>query len=362
MTKRIPWPALLALGIVAALVAPRPAGGQRGRSSSSGPQTGKMTIPVQKSGKVVMEDGSPLPETVLVESSCGGAWTPVSRSDSKGGFIIGRGRDADVDARSQSGAASGSLRTGCQLRARLPGYESSILQVTDAESFDLGTIRLRRPAGIEGTPYSTTSLQAPKAAQKTMEKALAAINKKKWDEARTNLLKTVEIYPQHAAAWAELGRLHESSGDLAQARGAYEKAIQADPKFVRPYILMGGVYHRERNWKGMTESSAAAIKLDPYSYPAAHLLNAIGNLRLGNVPAAEASARQAVKLDTDHSFPEAQYTLGLILDGRGDARGALEQFTAYLELAPNSPAAANLKAHLAELEKIAGPKPAAPPK
>jgi tetratricopeptide (TPR) repeat protein len=360
MTKTICSFGLAALVIATLLLAPRPAGAQR--SSSSGAQTGKMSIPVQKSGKVVMEDGSPLPESVIVESSCGGAWLPVSRSDSKGGFIIGRGREADVDARTQSGAGSGGLRTGCLLRARLPGYESSTLQVTDAEKFDLGTITLSRPAGIEGTLYSIRSSQAPKAAQKAMEKATAAIAKKKWDEARPNLLKVVEIYPEHAAAWMELGRMHEAAGDLEQARGAYERAIKADPKFVRPYIFLAGVYHREKNWRAIAEVTATAIKLDPYSYAAAYVLNAISNMRLGNMAAAEASAKLAVKLDTEHVFPEAEYTLALILDNRGDAQGAVEHLRAFLQLVPNSPGAESVKGRIAELEKASGAKPPAPPK
>jgi tetratricopeptide (TPR) repeat protein len=359
MTKTVCSLGLIALVIAAALLAPRPAGAQRG---SSGSQTGKMTIPVQKSGKVVMEDGSPLPESVIVESSCGGAAMPVSRTDSKGGFIVGRGRGADVDARTQSGSASGGLTTGCWLRARLPGYDSSILRVTDAEKFDLGTIVLSRPAGVEGTLYSITSSQAPKAAQKAMEKATAAIAKKKWDEARPNLLKVVEIYPEHAAAWMELGRLHEAAGDLAQARGAYERAVKADPKFVRPYVLLGGVYHREKNWRAMSDVTATAIKLDPYSYAAAYLLNAIGNMRLGNTAAAEVSAKQAVKLDTERVFPEAEYTLAVILDTRGDAQGAVEHLRAFLQLAPNSPGAESIKGRIAELEKTSGAKPAAPAK
>lgn len=359
MTKTSCSFGLAALVLAALLLVPCPAGAQRGSSGSKG---GKMTIPVQKSGKVVMEDGSPLPESVIIESSCGGAALPVSRTDSKGGFIIGRGRDSDVDARTQSGAGSSGLTTGCWLRARLPGYESSILRVTDAEKFDLGTIVLSRPAGVEGTAYSITSSQAPKAAQKAMEKASAAIAKKKWDEARPNLLKVVEIYPGHAAGWMELGRMHEAAGDLAQARGAYERAIKADPKFVKPYILLAGVYHREKNWRGLSEVTATAIKLDPYSYAAAYLLNAIGNVRLGNTAAAEASAKQAVKLDTEHVFPEAEYTLALILDNRGDAQGAVEHLRAFLQLVPNSPGAESVKGRIAELEKASGAKPPAPPK
>jgi tetratricopeptide (TPR) repeat protein len=356
MTKAAYSFGFLPVAIATVLFLPSVASGQRGGGGRSG--GGKMTIPVQKSGKVVMEDGTPLPESVLVEAACAGTVLPVARTDSKGGFIIGRGRESDVDARFQSGTTAGGVTAGCWLRARLPGYESSILRVTDSETFDLGTIVLKRPAGIEGTAYSATSLKAPKAAQKALEKAQAATQKKKWDEARPQLEKAVELYPEYAAAWWELGRVHEASGDLAQARNAYERSIKADPKFVRPYLQLSGVFHKEKNWRAAADVTAAAIKLDPYSYAGAYLLNAISNLRLGNMDAAEASAKQAVKLDAGHTFPEAEYTLGLILDTKGDSKGAAEHLRSFLQLAPNSPGAEAIKGRLAELERASGATPA----
>ena len=193
---------------------PLSAWGQRGGGRSN---TGRMQIPVQKSGKVVMEDGTPPPEPVLVEATCGGAASlPVARTDSKGGFIVGHGRDAEVDARLQQGTygSTGNL-AGCALVARLPGYESSVLRVVDSEAIDLGTIILQRPPGIEGTLYSATGRRAPKEAQKAFEKAAAAIQKKKPDQARPQLEKALEIYPDYAAAWskwAEYTRVPATSG------------------------------------------------------------------------------------------------------------------------------------------------------
>ena len=349
--------AITAAATAAVLFSLGAAQAQRGGSRGS---TGKMQIPVQKSGKVVVQDGSPLPETVLVEASCGGSWTPIARTDSKGGFIVGRGRESDVDARSQSGTGGGdTIRAGCQLRARLPGYLSSILPVTDTEKFDLGTIILSRPAGVEGTLTSATSLRAPKPAQKAFEKAQSAVQKKKLDEARPQLEKAVETYPEYAEAWLELGRIQQTAGELAQAHSSYEKAIKADPKFVKPYVGLAGVMHKEQNWQGAADTTATLIKLDPYSYISAYVINSISNARMGKMDLAETSATQAVKLDTTHLFPEAEYTLGLILDSRGDAKGALEHLRAYIQYAPNSPAAANVKGRIAELEQASGANPPA---
>jgi superkiller protein 3 len=343
--------ALILAVLAAILLVPRSTSAQRGGSRGAG--TGKMQIPVQKSGRVVMEDGSPLPEPVIVEAMCGtGIAVPIARSDSRGGFIVGRGREADVDASLPRGATgSSSNLAGCSLRARLPGYLSSVLRVVDNEQFDLGTIVLSRPSGVEGTMYSATSSRAPKDAQRAFERATSAIQKKKFDQALPQLEKAVQVYPEYAAAWFELGRAYQASGNLEQARKAYERSIQTDPKFVRPYLGLTGILHNQKDWRAEADLSATLIKLDPYSFVAAYVFNSIANLRLGNNAAAETSARQAIKLDTSHVFPEAEYTLALILVSKGQNQEAAEHLRNFLRLVPDSPAAENVKKQLAELEQ-----------
>jgi tetratricopeptide (TPR) repeat protein len=333
--------------LAAALLIAVPVSGQR---NSGG---GKMQVPVQKSGKVMMEDGSPLPEPVLVEAACGrGIATPIARTDSKGGFIVGKGRNSDVDARVQTsgGAATGSL-AGCSLEARLPGYQSSQLRVVDNEAFDLGVIVLRRPAGVEGSLYSATALRAPKDAKRALEKGVAALEKKKWDEARTQLEQAVASYTEYAAAWFELGRVYQATGEAAKARSAYEQSIKADQKFVKPYFQLMGVLYQQKDFNGAADVSSKLLKLDPYGFPGAYVLNAASNLRLERVEAAEASARQAIKMDGARDFPEVEYTLGIALAARGEYQEAMEHLRSFLTLAPNSPGADAVKAQLVSMEQ-----------
>ena len=334
-------------GLLLTVIVLAPANAQR---------TGKLQVQVQKSGKVTLEDGSPPPEPAVIEALCGAAAAvPVARTDSKGGFIIGHGRDADVDARMQRGSAAsatGRNLAGCALQARLPGYRSSRLRVADSEAIDLGVIVVRRASG-EGVTESATGLRAPKEAQRAFEKGTAAIAKKKWDDARTNLEKAVELYPEYAAAWFELGRACYGSGDFARARGAYERSIKADAKFVPPYIQLAAVLQREKDWQAAADVTATAIKLDPDSYPAAYVANAVSNFRLGNMSVAEASARQAIKLEAAPQFPEVEYTLGLVLAERSEFKEAAEHLRNYLRLVPNSPGAESVKARIAEFEQAA---------
>jgi Tfp pilus assembly protein PilF len=358
-----------------------PPGSSSSSSSSSsgtrssdifGPGSGKLEIPTQMSGRVLMEDGTPPPEQVIVEKVCGnGVPVPIARTDSKGGFVVGSTRDLNaVDARQSSsgGARIGSnsaapsvVPAGCSVQARLAGYQSTAVTVISDKINDLGTIILRRMAGVEGTTSSVTTLKAPKDAQKAYEKAMKALEKKKVDEARPQLESATKIYPQYAVAWFELGSIYQGSGDQAQAQHAFEQAVSADPKYLKPYLKLAAIYNQQKKWRELADTTAAVIKLDPVDFPAAYVFSGLSNLNLGDAKAAEASLRQALKVDAAHNFPEAELMLGAILADQGNSKEAAEHLRSYVQLAPNAPNVAAVKQELARLEQSVATPPANTP-
>jgi len=105
---------------------------------------------------------------------------------------------------------------GCEIRASLAGFRSDSVNLAGRRMLDnpeVGTIVLHRLANVEGTTISATTLQAPKDARKAYEKALDASRKGKIEDAQKNLEKAVNIYPQFAAAWSELGAIHEKNNE-----------------------------------------------------------------------------------------------------------------------------------------------------
>jgi superkiller protein 3 len=253
---------------------------------------------------------------------------------------------------------------GCELRASLPGYQSQVVMLSGRRLFDnpdVGTIILKRLGNVEGTTISMTSLSAPKDARKAYEKGREAVARKKWAEAQKQLEKAVQLHPEYAAAWFELGRAFEFQNNTAQAREAYGKALAADPKFINPYLQLAGIAARERNWQEVVEVTDRILQLNPFDFPGAYFYNAVANFNLRKLDAAEKSAKEALKLDTRNRFPKVNHLLGLILAQKHQFAGAVTHLRNYLTLVPDAPDAETVKKQLAEVEQFAAQSAQAPP-
>ena len=101
-------------------------------------------------------------------------------------------------------------------------------------------------------------------------------------------------------------------------------------------------------------------RLDPVDYPLAYLFNAMANQSLGNLDAAEKSAREAIKVDPGHRVQRAEYVLGLILVEKHDYDGALTLLRSYIQRSPNAPDSERIKTQISKIEDLARAQPAAP--
>ncbi len=334
--------------------------GERQRAELTQPRiTSERQRRIPLSGKVVMEDGTAPLEPVRVESFCGGRTTIIAFTDSKGGFSEGSGTAQFADARTVN---SGSLRSpapsmptatgsGCVLRASLPGFRSTEMNLMLLkDSFAPVTLILHPAAKVEGLTISATSVTAPKDAQKAFEKATKAMRNRKWDDALGQLEKAVRSYPGYAAAWSELGNVYAEQDEPERARNAFHEAIVIDPKFLAPYFGLAELAMHERKWHEMTEYTTALLKLDPYNHPGAYAYDAMAQLNLNHLDAAETSAREGLKIDQVGEVPKNHHLLGVILMRKGDYAGAAGELRKYLEAAPQTSDGEFVKRQLAACE------------
>jgi tetratricopeptide (TPR) repeat protein len=320
-----------------------------------------------------MADGAPPGETAAIESVCNGTHRTEGYTDSKGrfSFRLGEGnngvaQDASagtgfgIPGASSSGAAGGGVNAGgrrpdgCELRARLPGYESETITLAGrlSEQSDVGVIFLHRLGPVDGVTVSLTSLAAPKDAQKALQKGREALAKGKREDARKSLEKATRIYPKYAVAWFELGKLEIVQRDGPAARVSFEAAIRADARFLPPYMALAVIQGTAKEWPQLEETTALAIALDPYGSPRMNFYNAVAKYSQHDLDGAEKSARETERLDRNRDIVGAWELLGSILAARRDFAGAAEQYRTYLALMPYASNATEIRAQLDRLERL----------
>jgi tetratricopeptide (TPR) repeat protein len=346
-----------------------------------------MGVAVPLSGRVMVDDGTPPPATVVVERVCNGNARAEGYTNPKGYFSIdlgmeqamlqdastGSGHYNDIEPHNpgQSQLSSGLPGAGmseqrymnCDVRANLPGYRSQVVSLANHDALDnpeIGIIFLHRLGNAEGRLISAISLAAPKDARKAFEKGSDQVKRQKLDDAMKNYRKAVDAYPQYAAAWFELGKLQAGKGQADAAHQSFDAAVEADPKYLNPYLELSRLALGAKNWRELADVTGRALKLDPFDYPQQFLFNSVANYYLQNMDAAEQSARAAEKLDTQHHFPQASHLLGVILAQRQDYTGAAGEMRDYLKFAPGAADAASVRAQLDQMEKLSAQN--APPK
>jgi len=317
------------------------------------------------SGKVAIEDGSELTDPAAVQLICRGQRRTAGYTDRKGSFSFQLADPASAaadlsDASTTIGpSASSSPQANwqdCEVQAVLAGYSSEVVELASRmnalESVDLGTITLHRLAHVEGTSISVTSLLAPMAAKKALERAREDEKQGKWDRAQQSLQNAVRIYPKYAVAWSELGRVQMRLHDLALAKKSFEQSLAADSKYVNAYDGLAQLAFAAKQWPEVIETTKKLIALNPVNFPAAYFFNGAAQYQQGELDAAEKITRDGVRVDDGHQVPKLQYLLGMILVRKHQYREASEQLQQYLGLVKQPAQVEEAKKELAEIARL----------
>lgn len=328
------------------------------------------TRPLFISGRVMLQGGGALPEAVPIERVCNGTVRREGYADFKGQFEFQLGMNLTFQDASENdiriapnaqprSANSNSQRPdlgGCELRAVLAGYQSSVVILrtagADTWQYEVGTIFLKRIGNAPGTTISVTSMAAPKDAMRAYEKA-QKVKAEKPAEAEKELNKAVKIYPQFAAAWTLLGDIHRERNEFDAARTEYAQAIAADPQFVNPNYGLAIIAAQEKKWDDAIRLSDQILKLNSAAFPLAYFINAAANYNLQKFEAAEDSAKKFKTLDTQHSHPDVCLLLSYLYSARQDYADAAREIRDYLVISPSSPDAESLKNEAKRFEDLA---------
>jgi tetratricopeptide (TPR) repeat protein len=332
------------------------------------------------SGDVVREDGSPPPLGAIIELNCGGSVSKEATVAPNGHYSFQVGGDTRMgqifpDASrgfEQPGADSDFAGTpmttstlvsrmparykrlfGCDLRAQLHGYKSTILSFSEEPLSglnELSKIVVYPIERVKGSSVSATNLLAPKEAKKFLAEGLNSFRKKKFSEAEALLQSAIEAYPNYAEAWFDLGLLYEKQGRSEDARKAYRESIRADKTYVNPYIRLEQLAAAQQSWREAVDLSEQVLTLDPVGLLDVYYINALGHFKLNEMELAERRARQGQQVDYSNRYPQLYLIIAAVLEQKNDATGSIRELRNYLKVSPNAPNAGVVRSHLQKME------------
>ena len=225
---------------------------------------------------------------------------------------------------------SAGIPDDCRVTVRLEGYAT-----VDVTLHHQAVIALKRLRARDGSLVSASSLEAPEPARKAYERGIDEIDRKKWDKARLDLERAVALWPKYAAAWTDLGEVYREQSMPAEARGAYEHALQADPKYARGYVPAARLALDEGRMNDGLRLSEQAIAIDPVEFPEAWFYSGVANFNLKHFDEAARSAQRAIELDASHALlPRAEHLLGFIFTEKKQYAEALVHLRNYVRISP----------------------------
>jgi cytochrome c-type biogenesis protein CcmH/NrfG len=335
-------------------------------------------------GRVATDDGTPVPNNVMVERVCNNRVRQQVYASLRGDFNMQLGSrtdsfvDASADLAPQYGTAAkdsamGISRrelTNCELRASASGFHSRVISLVDLDfgsNIDVGVIVVQRGAKMGGTTLSAIPYKAPKDARKAYEKGLQAEKNGKLADAHKYFETAVKLYPNSANAWFQLGAVLQKENEKDAARKAYTQATTIDGKFLPPYLSLAAMSFETGNWAEVLDLtrhildldplnhvSGYILDLDPVNYADAYFYNAMANYKLNKIEDAEKSGLKAEQVDLRTHFPQLHLLLAEIFSRKGNYAMAIAQVQTYLELVPHAEDADRVREQLAKLEKLNG--------
>jgi tetratricopeptide (TPR) repeat protein len=196
---------------------------------------------------------------------------------------------------------------------------------------------------------TATVLSIPDRAMREYDEAQRCLSRSEPGCASAHLQQAIEIAPQFAAAWNQLGTMAYQTQRYSDAENNFRKALDADPEAFEPMVNLGGVLLNLARPREALEYNLRAIGRRPN--------NALANSQLGltyldlnDLERAEKYLKIAVRLDPAH-FSHPQLPLASIYLTRGDKASAIRVLRSFLEQHPDAPEAAGVRQQITELSR-----------
>jgi tetratricopeptide (TPR) repeat protein len=194
---------------------------------------------------------------------------------------------------------------------------------------------------------STRQLAIPDAALREYQEAVKDLEKHAVDSAVKRLEHAVELAPQFADAWNNLGTIAYQSQQYERAEKCFRAAMEQDPRAYEPLVNLGGVLINTHKLDEALMYNQDAVLLRPNDALANSQLG-LAYFVVGNFDLAVKYLEIGRRIDPAH-FSHPQLVLAEIHLRRGENREAADALEDFLRHHPDFPTADKIRESIAKL-------------
>lgn len=214
------------------------------------------------------------------------------------------------------------------------------------------SLELRPTLTPPAKPSSLTAADSYKrssANQKLFEKAQAATDKKKYDEAQALLNQLLTNDTNDFQAWTELGTVNLMQQNLPEAEKAYLQALEVRPKFFLALMNLGRLRAAQKKYEEAVTPLTLALEIQPTSANVNFLLGET-YLQLKKGSKAVVYLYEALKLDPT-GMVQAHLRLATLYNAVGLKDKAAIEYEEFLKKKPDYPDRKKLEQFIAHNKK-----------
>lgn len=206
-----------------------------------------------------------------------------------------------------------------------------------------------KPLSARSPMVSATDLQVPQKARKELDKANEQMAMKNWKKSLEHLNQAIQLAPQWATAYNNLGVLYAKMNDEPHEEEALKKAITLDNRFSPALLNYGKLSLSQKNFPAAEDALQKAAAVEPGN-PEMLMLLADAAYMNRHFDLAITSADRAHQVTPDHpSF--VHYIAARAYQQKGDQARALAEFQLFLQEEPKGPRADHVRSDIARIQE-----------
>ncbi len=233
----------------------------------------------------------------------------------------------------------------------LQAVSSPDFHVGSEERPHMETVQVQADSGSTQVPPTPTiskvALRAPAKAVKEFDRGNQAFAESNINGAIRHLQKAIELYPEYAAAYNNLGSAFARNREWDKGIDAYHNAIRLDDHLADAYVNLARVLALQNKYSDAESLLAKDLSFDPLNSSALMLISSV-ELRLGKYDECLSNLHK-LSTASAKAYPFSHYIAAVALRAKNDIHLAVAEYDLFLKESPLNPYVPQAKAAVKEL-------------